>query len=74
MKLYTFPFAPNPTKVMLYIAEREEAGGVAQTKTPACPGVVAHVEPPGGRTRVGVGWEGSSGSRNPAPTERSGYV
>ena len=26
MKLYTFPFAPNPTKVMLYIAEREEAG------------------------------------------------
>ena len=26
MKLYTVPGAPNPTKVMLYIAEREEMG------------------------------------------------
>jgi glutathione S-transferase len=26
MKLYTVPAAPNPTKVMLYIAEREAAG------------------------------------------------
>lgn len=26
MKLYMVPLAPNPTKVMLYIAEREEAG------------------------------------------------
>ncbi len=24
MKLYMVPLAPNPTKVMLYIAEREE--------------------------------------------------
>ena len=28
MKLYMVPAAPNPTKVMLYIAEREAAGGV----------------------------------------------
>lgn len=28
MKLYTVPLAPNPTKVMLYIAEREELGTV----------------------------------------------
>jgi len=27
MKLYMVPAAPNPTKVMLYIAEREAAGG-----------------------------------------------
>ena len=26
MKLYMVPLAPNPTKVMLYIAEREQAG------------------------------------------------
>lgn len=26
MKLYTVPVAPNPTKVMLYLAERAEAG------------------------------------------------
>ena len=26
MKLYMVPLAPNPTKVMLYIAEREEMG------------------------------------------------
>ncbi|MEI8304462.1 MAG: glutathione S-transferase N-terminal domain-containing protein [Burkholderiales bacterium] len=26
MKLYMVPLAPNPTKVMLYIAEREAAG------------------------------------------------
>ena len=26
MKLYMVPLAPNPTKVMLYIAEREELG------------------------------------------------
>lgn len=26
MKLYTVPLAPNPTKVMLYIAEREDLG------------------------------------------------
>lgn len=26
MKLYMVPLAPNPTKVMLYIAEREESG------------------------------------------------
>ena len=28
MKLYMVPLAPNPTKVMLYIAEREEMGAV----------------------------------------------
>ena len=28
MKLYMVPAAPNPTKVMLYIAEREASGGV----------------------------------------------
>jgi glutathione S-transferase len=28
MKLYTVPLAPNPTKVMLYIAEREQLGTV----------------------------------------------
>ncbi len=28
MKLYMVPLAPNPTKVMLYIAEREELGTV----------------------------------------------
>ena len=28
MKLYMVPAAPNPTKVMLYIAEREAAGAV----------------------------------------------
>ena len=27
MKLYTLPGAPNPTKVMLYIAEKRELGG-----------------------------------------------
>jgi glutathione S-transferase len=27
MKLYMFPVAPNPTKVRLYLAEKEEAGG-----------------------------------------------
>ena len=26
MKLFMVPLAPNPTKVMLYIAEREELG------------------------------------------------
>ena len=26
MKLYTVPLAPNPTKVMLYVAEREDLG------------------------------------------------
>ena len=26
MKLYMVPLAPNPTKVMLYIAEREQLG------------------------------------------------
>lgn len=26
MKLYTVPLAPNPTKVMLYVAEREQLG------------------------------------------------
>ena len=26
MKLYMVPLAPNPTKVMLYIAERAELG------------------------------------------------
>ena len=26
LKLYTVPLAPNPTKVMLYVAEREELG------------------------------------------------
>ena len=28
MKLYMVPLAPNPTKVMLYIAEREELGQI----------------------------------------------
>ena len=28
MKLYMVPAAPNPTKVMLYIAEREAAGSM----------------------------------------------
>ena len=35
MKLYTVPAAPNPTKVMLYIAEREAAGldmGIEQVR------------------------------------------
>ena len=27
MRLYMVPAAPNPTKVMLYIAEREASGG-----------------------------------------------
>jgi hypothetical protein len=35
MKLYTVPAAPNPTKVMLYIAEREVSGtdmGIEQVR------------------------------------------
>ena len=29
MKLFMVPLAPNPTKVMLYIAEREARGNAA---------------------------------------------
>ena len=31
MKLYMVPLAPNPTKIMLYLKERELAG-----ESPAC--------------------------------------
>ncbi len=30
MKLYFFPFAPNPTKVRLYIAEKRERGAAIE--------------------------------------------
>jgi hypothetical protein len=33
MKLFMVPLAPNPTKVMLYIAEREELGSGYEYRT-----------------------------------------
>ncbi|NKB98579.1 MAG: glutathione S-transferase family protein [Pseudomonadales bacterium] len=33
MKLYMVPAAPNPTKVMLYVAERAESGGALPIET-----------------------------------------